>query len=82
LTDESIEEALNNISELLLQKNIIVDFSREDDSRTQYQFITDELFDQKNDLMLPGMITHFNYEAFHPDHKLDTEAITSEFLSG
>jgi hypothetical protein len=83
LGDDMIDPALNALIALLSQKNILVDFSGTYDSRTQYSFITEELFDHEtDDFRMPGMITHFCYEEFHPNHKLDIENRTLEFLSG
>ncbi len=83
LNDDLIEDALQEITDFLFQKNIVVSFSGEYASRTKYIFITEELFDHEtNDFMLPGMTMHFDYEEFHPDHKLDIENKALEFLSG
>lgn len=40
------------------------------------------LFDEETDARIPGMIMHFTYEDFHPNHKLDIESKTREFISG
>jgi len=82
LNDDEIDSAFRNVTALLAQKNIEVDFIGTYDSRTKYSFITEELFEQETDNMsIPGMVTHFTYEEFHPNHKLDIENRAVEFIS-
>jgi hypothetical protein len=83
LSDEEIDLAFEEVTDLLGQSNIEVDFEGAYDNRTKYTFITDELFDHEvDDFGIPGMTTHFSYEEFHPNHKLDIENRANEFLSG
>lgn len=82
LNDEEIGLAFEEVTDLLGKNNIEVDFEGTYDNRTKYAFITDELFDHKvDDFGMPGMVTHFSYEEFHPNHKLDIENRAKEFLS-
>ena len=82
LNDRDLKKALRKITGLLAKKQIVVDFAASYDSRTRYRFITEELFEeQTDDFIVPGMIRHFTYEEFHPNHKLDIENRTMEFLS-
>ena len=85
LNDGEIEAELEKITELLSKKNIEVYFSDDDDeydSRTQYRFITEELFDHETTFMpMNGMTTCFDYEEFHPSHKNDIERYTEAFLT-
>jgi hypothetical protein len=82
LTDEEIETALEEITDLLSEKNIEVYFGEGYDARTQYHFITEELFDHETTFApMPGMTTHFDYEEFHPNHKKDIANLTEKFLS-
>lgn len=82
LDDTQIDEALHQLTNLLFGKNIVVDFSDDMDNRTKYVFITEELFEHEtDDLMIPGMTTHFDYEEFHPNHKTNIENKAIEFLS-
>ena len=47
-----------------------------------YRFITEDLIDQKVlKIPIPGMIAHFLYEDFHPNHKQDAEQTASEVIS-
>jgi len=82
LDDEAITVALEKVTDLLFDNSIEVDFSGEYDDRTKYSFITGELFEQEiDDFTMPGMITHFNYEEFHPNHQLDIAARAEEFIT-
>jgi len=82
LADDLIESALAEVLALLAEKSIEVDFIGTYDNRTKYAFITDELFDHEaDDFKIPGMVTHFIYEEFHPNHKLDIENRVVEFLN-
>ena len=83
LSDEEIGSAFEAVTDLLGQNSIEVDFEGTYDNRTKYAFITDELFEHEvDDFRIPGMTTHFSYEEFHPNHKLDIENRAKEFLSG
>lgn len=82
LNDTQIDEALHQLTNVLFSKNMVVDFSDDMDNRTKYVFITEELFEHEtDDLMIPGMTTHFDYEEFHPNHKTNIENKAIEFLS-
>ena len=46
-----------------------------------YKFITEEFFvHETNDMEVQGMTKEFTYEDFHPNHKLDIEEQTIDFL--
>ena len=82
LDDASIEAALNKIMDLLNEKQIALDFLGTYDCRTKYKFITEELFEEKvMNVQLPGMIMHFIYEEFHPNHKLDIGHKAEKFIN-
>jgi hypothetical protein len=81
LDDMQVEFFLNEVTEMMLTKNIAVDFGGEYDNRTKYKFITEELFEESIfQSGIPGMIMHFIYEEFHPDHKIDLENKTKKFI--
>ncbi len=83
LDDLEVELNLNKVNEILLSKNITVDFGGAYDSRTKYKFITEELFEECIfQAGIPGMIIHFIYEEFHPDHKIDLEIKAQKFIAG
>lgn len=82
LDDTSIETALNKIMDLLNEKQIALDFLGNYEDRKKYKFITEELFEEKvMNVQLPGMIMHFIYEEFHPNHKLDIRNKTEKFIN-
>jgi len=83
LPDLLLEEALDDLIDLLSEKNIAVDFDEEIAPRTRYIFITEELFEEEmDDFTMPGMICHFDYEEFHPNHKKDIERRALDFITG
>ena len=81
LTDSQLEQALQELMELMNEKNMDVYFGDGPDSRTRYNFITEELFEHETTFIsMPGMVTNFDYEEFHPNHKNDIENRAAEFL--
>ena len=83
LNDAEFESESERLAELLKSKSISIDFIRERDDRFQYKFITEEFFEYETDLLisLPGMMHCFCYEEFHPDHEMDIENRTKEFMN-
>ena len=82
LDDLSLEAAYNKLMDLMNRKQIALDFLGSYDCRMKYKFITEELFEEKvMNMALPGMIMHFIYEEFHPNHKLDIEEKAEKFIS-
>jgi len=83
LADHEMESALEYVCALMREKSIVIDFSGNYDLRLKYSFITEELFEYETDIIhIPGMITHYIYEEFHPSHELDIEARATDFLTG
>ncbi len=82
LDDDAIVTALEAIIALLEENNIALDFSGEYDGRTKYTFITEELFQHDMGMFgtVPGMVTHYSYEEFHPNHALDINSRCVEFI--
>ena len=83
LTEQTIGDALAELTNLLTDNQIQIDYSGNYDDRTKYLFITEELFDHEIDdlSMSSKMIRHFSYEEFHPNHTLDIENRTVEFIT-
>ncbi|MDN3581590.1 hypothetical protein [Mucilaginibacter flavus] len=82
LSDDLLDIALEELNSLMQSKSIVIDYSGEYSNRVKYLFITEELFEQEaNDFAIPGMMMHFHYEEFHPNHKIDIEDRAQEFLS-
>lgn len=56
----ALEEAVDNLLELLAAHNVVVDFLGEWDDRAAYRFITEELLDEEmDDIRIEGTFTHF-----------------------
>ena len=84
LSDKEINDELTRIEETMEKNNMALDVLAEYDDRTIYTFITEELFEHETETgegLIPGMITHFTYEEFHPNHKYDINNRAQEFLS-
>ena len=83
LTELTIGDALRDLTALLTDNQIKIDYSGNYDDRTKYRFITEELFDYETDdiTVSSEMIRHFSYEEFHPNHQLDIENRTEEFIT-
>jgi hypothetical protein len=68
LSPAEVESELNRITDLLKQKNIILNPIGNFEPMLMYKFITEELFDQETeDFILPGWCKNFIYEEFQPD---------------
>ena len=83
LSDIEITIELNRILDLMNQNgldlSVLSDYDDED--RLIYSFITEELFlHEINDINVPGMISNFVYEEFHPNHGYDLKRETEDFL--
>lgn len=63
----ALEEAVNNLLDLLAEHGIVVDFMGEWDDLAAYRFITEELLDEEmDDIRIEGMRAHF--EATTPEY--------------
>ena len=80
LDDDSLKREYDRLMELMEKKSMAVDFIRPRNDRFMYQFITEKLFDHETDSSMPGMTKHFIYEEFHPDHELDIQNRSDDFL--
>ncbi len=82
LTDEDISKELKRINDLMLKHQVSLDTLCEVSDRELYRFITEELFQtEKDDMHIPGMISHYTYEEFHPNHEYDIRNHSSDFIS-
>lgn len=82
LTAEKLEEDLELLFTILEQHNIILDvlYDYENESKLLYDFITLEFINQEtNDISIPGMMSHFTYEEFYPNHHEDLKKESLEF---
>lgn len=82
LDDASLDSEYERLMNELEEHGIHIDFARERDKRFKYRFITEELFDHETSLIqVKRMFTCFSYEEFHPDHALEIEGKTRDFLN-
>lgn len=82
LDEAEIETALDKITKLLLQFNIAVDYRGDYSAKEKYRFIVEDLFNHETRMVqIEGMVTHYSYEEFHPNHNLDIEEQTKEFIT-
>lgn len=82
LEDRELEISLEEVNKLLLAHNITVDFGSSYNNRTKYKFITEELFAESIvHTGVAGMMMHFIYEEFHPDHKTDLFNKAKNFIT-
>ena len=83
ITDSELEAELDRLFELLDLHNIAIDFLHEQSDREIYRFITEEFLDEMtDDMQIPGMVSHFIYEEFHPNDEDDIKQSIDEFLYG
>lgn len=81
ITDDEISAELDRIMQVLNNNQIVLDTLCEVEDRELYRFITEELFYHETDNMkMPGWVTHFTYEEFHPNHEYDLRRSCTEFL--
>jgi len=82
IDDELMEYELDKLLDLLMEKSICVEAIYEVDDREFYRFITEELFlhETYDIFMMPGMITHFTYEEFHPNADEDIKRNAQDFV--
>ncbi len=76
-----INVELNKIIKILNKKEIVIDTICEVDDSELYRFITEELFNEKmEDIKIEGMVHHYIYEEFHPNHEYDIKTQCEEFI--
>lgn len=81
LNEKQLKSELKKINLLLNKKFIQLDFLDNYSDLVKYKFITEELINQETQtLNIPGMITHFIYEEFHPNHEFDVKNKIKHFI--
>jgi len=81
LKPHEISNELNRLFELLAENNISLSTLCEVEDAELYRFITEELFQHEmDDIRIPGMMSCFTYEEFHPNAKLDIEEAIDYFF--
>ncbi|MEI6754977.1 MAG: hypothetical protein WCK78_17655 [Paludibacter sp.] len=81
LTENEIGDELNRLYELMNQHQVSLDTICDVSKQEIYRFITEELFQQEiDDMHIPGMMSCFTYEEFHPNHAYDIERYSNDFI--
>ena len=81
LSDTDLSKALDEVYSLMNRNNISLNVLYEVSERVLYQFITEELFDYEMAVInVPGMVSCFTYEEFHPNDEEDLKDHTIDFI--
>jgi len=81
LDSGSIAEKLNELLDYMGEHGVCLDYMDGYDDRVIYKFIVDELFRYEvDDVRMDGMVSHFIYEEFYPNHNHDLTQHTEEFI--
>ena len=81
LTDEGVSCQLQRVQRIMMEKQVILDTIYPTDDRVVYQFILEELLEEKVDEeLIPGFFRHFIYEEFYPNHRRDIEEQIIQFF--
>ncbi|MBI3219094.1 MAG: hypothetical protein HYZ44_06260 [Bacteroidetes bacterium] len=82
LPENEISDALEALENVIQAKGIQLDCLCDYSPATIYQFITEELFEHEMDgIRMEGMVTHFTYEEFHPNHGYDIDRLVTDFIT-
>jgi hypothetical protein len=81
LNKEETSKELNRLLDLMAEKEIVLDILCQYDDLVIYRFVTEELFEHEMDgIRIPGMVLHFIYEEFYPNHDYDLRRYATEFI--
>jgi hypothetical protein len=81
VADSDLAGEIDRLFEIFSENDIAIEFLHEQDDREMYRFITEELLDEEmDDIHVPGMVSHFIYEEFHPNDEDDITDAIDEFL--
>lgn len=81
LQDKQLSRELKRIQRVMAENRMVLDVLGQYPDRELYRFITEELFPHEiEDISLPGYVSHFCYEDFHPNHELDIRQRVTDFL--
>ncbi len=79
IPDSQVSVELDRIMNMLNKNGIQLDTLCDVEEREIYRFVTEELFVHEMDNMrIPGMMTCFIYEEFHPNHEYDLRRYSFE----
>lgn len=81
LKPHEISKELERLYELMDEKGISLSTLCDVEDAELYRFITEELFQEEmDDIRIPGMMSCFTYEEFHPNAKLDIQDAIDYFF--
>jgi hypothetical protein len=81
ISDDEVKTELQRLNLLMAAKNVFLGVLGIYEPIVIYRFITEELFEHETeDICIPGWTKNFIYEEFHPNHKMDIEKSTDDFL--
>ena len=81
LSDEQVKVELERVNDMLFSINIVYDNINDVEDRLLYKFVTEDLFQQQiPDKLIPGTVSHYIYEDFHPDQEYNSRMRCVEFI--
>jgi hypothetical protein len=81
LNDTEISTELVRLLKIMNEHQVGLDTICEVTDKELYRFITEELFQHEiDDMHIPGMMTNFIYEEFHPNHEHEIRRHSTEFM--
>lgn len=81
LTESQVHQELLRLLALMAEKRIALDCCCEYPEVVIYRFLTEELFEHEADaFFMEGMVHHFLYEEFHPNHDYDLRRQATRFF--
>jgi hypothetical protein len=82
LSATEISEVLQQLRSTMREKGVVLNCKCEYECKQIYKFIVEELFNQEiDDISIEGIVHHFNYEEFYPNHDYDLRRYTEEFVN-
>ena len=81
IPDEEIGQALDDAMDLLAEHHLSLTAIHEVSDRELYRFISGEMMEEEiDDMDVPGMMTCFTYEDFHPNHPAEVAYQAKAFM--
>jgi hypothetical protein len=81
-TPKALVKQIDRLQVLLQKHHIIVDFLGQYAPEIIYAFLADELMmKQVPNVSVPGFVSHFIYEEFHPNHELNITVKVKNFMN-
>ena len=82
LNEFGLKTAIKSFDAMMMEHHLQLNFKADYTNKQKYQFITEEfLYHRIVDVKVDGLITHFSYEDFHPNHHNAIEDKAASFLS-